>query len=343
MRENSLSIQNEQCTLVVNKTGGSITGFQLGKEGVNPFTFSMAHKTDLQDEVVFEGHFLCLGRWGDPSVGEQASGLNKHGEFVKLNWSAVIDDLMIQLNAFSPLEGLSAERKMELSKHSACYKLTDKIRNEDALGRMYQIVQHPTLAAPFLNAGTVVECNATLGFDYTSEKYETSQATLWPYMTLKDQKKIQLDQPDIPFSSVFPFIVNPEDDHGWITAWSPDHKTLTGYIWERKQYPWINHWLHWENNIQGQPELIYRGLEFGNTGIHKPFKEILSNDLLYVLGQPSTGFIDSGEELTYSFYSFIHALPAGFKGVEKIILNTENISILEKETGKIISIDHTLN
>jgi hypothetical protein len=343
MDENSISIQNEKCTLVVNKTGGSITRFQLEKEGVNPFTFSMKHESPFHKDIEFKGHFLCLGRWGDPSQGELRSGLNKHGEFVKLKWDAIVKDHVINMNAFSRQEGLSVARKFELSKHSACYKITEKIRNENALGRMYQMVQHPTIAAPFLNAGTHVDCNASLGFDYASEKYKPSQSTLWPQVITKNKQEIKLDQPGTPYSSVFPFIVNPEDDYGWITAWSPVHQTLAGYIWKRKDYPWINHWLHWESEGYDQPTLIYRGLEFGNTGIHKPFNEILSNDLLHVLGQPSMDFIDSGEEHSRSFYSFIHALPPGFNGAEKVILNAKNISILEKKTGKVIIIDHTLN
>lgn len=340
MDENSISIQNEKCALVVNKTGGSITSFKLKKEGVNPFTFSMVHKSAFHKEVVFRGHFLCLGRWGDPSPGELASGLNKHGEFVKIEWKADKENYLIKMNSFSKQEGLSASRTIELNEHSACYKVIEKIRNENGMGRMYQMVQHPAIAAPFLNEATIVDCNASFGFDFASEQYETLQPALWPHVTTKDKQKIKLDHPDTSYSSVFPFIVNPENEHGWITAWSPVHQTLVGYIWRRKDYPWINHWLHWENNIQGYPELIYRGLEFGNTGIHKPFNEILSKKLLEVLGVPTFDFIDAGEEHTRSFYSFLHPVQAGFNGVQKVSMNEEKIIIEEKKTGKIITIDH---
>ena len=72
MDENSLEIRNEKCTLSVNKKGGCITGFQLGREGVNPFTFQMKHESPFHEAIEFKGHFLCLGRWGDPSEGELA-------------------------------------------------------------------------------------------------------------------------------------------------------------------------------------------------------------------------------------------------------------------------------
>src|SRR5690606_36475405 len=223
MDENSLEIRNEKCTLSVNKKGGCITGFQLGREVVNPFTFQMKIESPFHEAIEFKGHCLCLGRWGDPSEGELALGINKHGEFVKINWDGIAEDRVITMSALSKKEGLSVNREIRLCEHSACYKLTEKIRNANELGRMYQMVQHPTIAAPFLNAGTIIDCNASLGFDYAAEHYETAQATLWPFVITKDQQKIQLNQPETPYSSVFPFIVNPADEYGWITAWSPVH------------------------------------------------------------------------------------------------------------------------
>ncbi|MEO6705115.1 MAG: hypothetical protein ABIN04_04605 [Ginsengibacter sp.] len=353
MDKEIVSIQNEHCSLTIERLGGSIVDFHLLQQDINPLNFTMPYQSELHDNYNFKGHFLCLGRWGDPSRGELAAGLNKHGEFLKLHWTADEEDGYLKMYASSKLEGLSVTRKAKLSDRSSCYQVVEKVRNENALGRMYQVVQHPTIAAPFLNAETIVDCNATLGFDYESEKYTSSIATLWPQVKTKNGLNLKLDKPDISCSSVFSFIVDPGAAYGWITAWSPVHHILLGYVWKRDDYPWINHWLHLENknwdsseantanNAPGQ--LLYRGLEFGNTGVHKPFNEMLSQDLLNVLGEPTFNYIDAGEEHIRSFYSFMYALPSGFKGVQNISLNPEDIYIIEKETHNKIIIPHNFN
>ena len=347
-------MHNEQCSITIDKLGGGIVDFHLREQGVNPLNFNFLHQSKYHDDLYFKGHFLCLGRWGDPSPGELAAGLNKHGEFLKLKWKAVKEDNTINMSASSKLEGLSIERKMELSKQSPCFKIIEKVRNDNVLGRMYNMVQHPTIANPFLNEETIVECNATLGFDYAADRYDDSFATLWPLVQIKNGAHIKLDKPDQSYSSIFCFIVNPKEEYGWITAWSPIHNTLLGYIWKRSDYPWINHWLHWEaaagnnqslsiagNNSPGK--LLYRGLEFGATGIHKPFNEILVKNLLNVLGESSLCMIDAGEEHIRSFYSFMYAIPSGFKGVQNVSFNPEDISVFEKETDAKINIPHTFN
>ena len=346
-------LENEQCSLQIEKLGGNMVDFHLKGKNVNPLNFKMLHQSRYHEDFCFKGHFLCLGRWGDPSPGEMANGLNKHGEFLRTIWEGVTDDHTLHLFASSNLEGLSLKRKIELSTLSSGYKVTDQVYNKNDLGRMYQVVQHPTIARPFLNENTMVDCNASSGFDYAFEKYECAVTMKWPNGYTKSGLKIKLNKPDSDYSSVFPFIVNPDDEYGWLTAFSPDHQLLLAYIWKRKDYPWINHWLHWEEDETGlalentvlrrRKRLLYRGLEFGNTGIHKPFNKILSENLLNILGESSVDFIDAAETHTRTFYSFIHSPPGNFKGVEKIQFKKNKISIYEKTTNKVIVIPHTFN
>ena len=353
METNHFILENEQCSLQIEDVGGSIVDFHLKGQNINPLNFKMLHQSPFHEDLYFKGHFLCAGRWGDPSKGEMAKGVNKHGEFVKLKWAGKQEANTLDMFASSKLEGLSVTRRIEISSLSACYKITDNLCNENPLGRMYQIMQHPSLAGPFLNSDTIVDCNATAGFDYAHEKFGNSIVTQWPNVYTKNGLKLKLDRPDKNYSSVFPFIVNPAETFGWITAWSPEHRLLIGYIWEREDYPWINHWLHWEeptsglspegNETENTGKILYRGLEFGNTGIHKCFNEIFSQNLLHILGETSVGYIDAGETHTRTFYSFLHTMPEKFKGVQQVNFNKRNITILEKKTNEIIVIPHNFN
>lgn len=346
------TLDNEHCSLQIDKVGGAIVSLLLTNKEVNPLNFILQESSKFHEDFYFKGQFLCLGRWGDPTQGELSRGANKHGEFIRLPWDGVKEENQLYLEVTSVLEGLSLSRKVELSNTSAIIKITDHVSNDHLLGRMYQIVQHPTIGGPFLNNNTIVDCNASAGFDYAFKKYKCAITACWPYVYNPAGLKIKLDKPSTPYSSVFPFIVNPEDEYGWVTAFSPDHNVLLGYIWKRKDYPWINHWLQWEENdpssglkdlAPDEAKILYRGLEFGNTGVHKPFDKIISENLFKVLGEPTLNFLDAGETHSRVFYTFIHSPPVDFKGVENIHYLKNSLSIKEKHTNRIIEIPHTFN
>jgi hypothetical protein len=90
-------------------------------------------------------------------------------------------------------------------------------------------------------------------------------------------------------------------------------------------------------------KLKYRGLEFGTTGVHKAFEEIIKEDLANLFGESTINYLDAGEEQERSYIGFIQILQMGFKGVQKLIVQAESICIVERETGKEILIRHSLN
>lgn len=346
MKENLVSLQNRNFFLEVDSYGGAIVNLQwLPSEGdaergrtagsANPLNFRYHSSPEGHEPIDFKGHFLCLGRWGDPSTGELAAGLNKHGEFVRLNWDiSKDDDQHLTMSAESTLEGLSVKRSVLLDPHSPCFMVRENITNINSLGRLYQVVQHPTIAAPFLNESTRVDCNASLGFDYASDEYDETDLSIWPNVKSSTGEIIDLVNPDTSYSSVFPFIIHHIDEYGWLTAFSPQHNLMLGYIWKRKDYPWINHWIH---------EGLYRGLEFGNTGVHKPFREILEKGLLKLLGEPTADFLDSGETHSRSYLGFMVPVGPDYRGVERILLTPESITVVEKHHLEKISISHQFN
>ena len=346
MEENLVSLQNRHCSLTVDSYGGVFAGFQyLGSStefhennsarSVNPLDFRYHSAPEGLEPIDFKGHFLCLGRWGDPGTGELAAGLNKHGEFIKLNWAiSKEDDHHLTMSADSILEGLSVHRSVLLDPHSPCFMVTEKVTNINPLGRLYQVVQHPTIAAPFLNESTLVDCNASLGFDYASDEYDETDVSIWPNVKTASGEIINLVKPGTSYSSVFPFIIHHIDEYGWMTAVSPEHNLMLGYIWKRKDYPWVNHWIH---------DGIYRGLEFGNTGVHKPFREILDKGLLKLLGESTADFLDAGETHSRSYLAFIVPVNMDYRGVERILLTPEAITIIEKQRLEKITIPHQFN
>lgn len=361
MEETRCILQNDFVQLVIDPIGGAITEFTAIPGGINPLDFKFLHKVP-SGEIEFKGHFLCLGNWGDPSPGELKSGLNKHGEFVKLIWKFQKSGREIRMNATSELEGIHINRIVSMTEESSCIKVSEVISNINSRGRIYNMVQHPTIAGNFLRDNTIVNCNSTLGFDYLTNVENILSPCSWPVYHTSEDKQINLEIPEIQYNSVFPTIVDPESEYGWITAYSPDHQSLLGYIWKRADYPWINHWIHFADvqtekfksssdkndtnatvNHEGictNSKLIYRGLEFGTTGMHMSFKEIIDKKLFEVLGERSFEFLDAGEQKERSYFMFLEKVPKEFSGVAEIKMEKDYITIRCKNSSD-IQITHT--
>lgn len=323
-------LNNELSSLTVDLFGGAITNFHLKDENkINPLSFAFTKEqmpVNNKNGATYKGHFLCLGRWGLPSGGEIKAGVPNHGEVANILWTkkgAIDTQLIMEVTANK--EGLLVERIIELDKNSPAYLVKEIVTNFHAIGRLYNMVQHPTLAAPFLDESTFIDCNATIGFDQVNYKDASVHSFNWP--NVKDEKgnEIDLRNPQTNYNAVFSFVVNKESELGWITAYSPEYRLLFGYVWKRSEYPWIHAWQQWEDN-----RIKYRGIEFGTAGIHQPFKEILDT-AIDLFGEKTFAYIDAGENISKKYFSFVYKLKDEFSGVENVLIASQSIQIKLKQ------------
>jgi hypothetical protein len=228
-------------------------------------------------------------------------------------------------------EGLRVTREVNLDKQCPAYAVAETVTNINPLGRPFNIVQHPTLAAPFLDATTIIDCNASRGFDQAVYKNISSHVTTWPYAKNDNDNSLDLRNPGSSYNAVFSFVVNPTDTYGWITAYSQTHHLFFGYLWKRSQYPWIHLWQHYEND-----KIQYRGIEFGTAGIHQPFKEILDTATT-LLGEKTYAYLDAGETVSKSYLSFIQPAPLEFTGVKDINISNGTL-IIKPRAGNDINL-----
>jgi len=338
-KKSRFCIENESASLSINLDGGAIIDFQLKTTGINPLSF--LYPNDLmpsnnKNGAAYQGHFLCLGRWGEPSSGEKNAGLPDHGQFANMLWEKVISTKhnYIEMNAASVLEGLKVNRKVYLDPTSPIYLVKEQVVNFNPLGRLFSMVQHPTIAAPFLDNKITVDCNGTFGFDQSDYKNIASNTIQWEQQNMDLHcKKMNADF-DHREDIVRSYIVAEKSKYGWITAYNPTSNSLIGYLWPRKDYPWIHIWEHVK-----EANLIYMGLEFGDTAIHQPFHDILNTPHLF--NEKTVGFIDSGETIEKKYISFMVTPPQEFNGVSDIIIENEKIKLITKRD--IINISFTEN
>ncbi|HNP22588.1 MAG TPA: hypothetical protein PKM63_13725 [Panacibacter sp.] len=320
-----ITINNQSATLSVDLFGGAIVDFHLIKAFVNPLSFCFT-KTQMPANnkagAPYQGHFACIGRWGEPSAGEIKAGLPNHGEAANILWQQEqMGKGNLSTQAVCKKEGLHVARTINLNKESAVFSVEETISNINNLGRLYNVVQHPTIAAPFLSGETIVNCNAAKGFEYRNADDHKKHLVNFPTVRDDHEKPYNLSKPTLVYNSVFSFVVKQTDDFGWITAYSPVHHLLLGYVWPRKQYPWISLWQHFEDG-----KIKYRGLEFGTTGIHQPVKNIVEKNLLNVLNEQTVRFIDAGEKQQFEYAGFLCHTPQNFISAKNIqVINNEII------------------
>jgi hypothetical protein len=310
----SVRLEGAAASLSVDLAGGVLTDFHLAGDAVNPLRGM--------------GHFLCLDRWGQPSESEAKNGMPFHGEAPKVRWRLTRpperrdDGVEAEMSAELPLAGLEVSRRLRMSS-AGLVTVHETVTNRNPLGRVYNMVQHPTIGAPFLDAATRIDAGAGRGFMQSSPLPNPERPTVrWPH-ALKQGRPVDMrrlhDDPD-------PNVVSYEvrGPLGWVTASAPKQQRLIGYLWPSADYPWFNAWRHVEN---GKPAL--RGLEFGTTGLHQPFPVLVAKGKIFDL--PLFTYLDAGESVTRSYGVFLLRTPAGFEGVERVTFEGGQIVVRERE------------
>lgn len=325
----SLVMNGKAAQLVVDIAGGSFVDFHLLSQALNPLQWEEKGGPTAPRPM---GHFLCLDRWGPPSDAEQTNGMPFHGEASRVEWDVITpstasrQEVQAEMSATLPLAGLRIKRRIELSGTEAIFFVKEEVTNLNKLGRLFNMVQHPTIGPPFLDESTVVDSNAGRGFMQSSPLPNPEKpAVTWPEARC-DGKPVDLRRlTDNHDPNVVSFIV--DDEFGWVTACNPARGLLIGYVWKTADYPWFNAWRHVEN---GKP--LARGLEFGTTGLHQPFPVLVAKGRIF--GRPIYEYLDAGSTVTKSYACFLFAIPKDFAGVGKLTLKNGRLTLQESVGGQ---------
>jgi len=331
-KDSLLILENKNSIVGISLLGGAYIDFHQKNSGINPFTWKLT-KDEMpanNNQAVFQGHFLCLGRWGAPTEGEINAGVPHNGQAGNLMWSvdSVYKTNFVKISAVAPLDGIFVERTVELDKSNAIFLVNEKFKNTTSIGRLFNVVQHATIGFPFLDSTTIIDSNAGKGFMQSlSWPDPTKYEYIWPNGLIDSTKMpIDLTKSNTSKNYVSTHIFNSEI--GWITATNPGKKLLVGYIWNTSDYPWLN---VWHQNKDGK--LWAKGLEYGTTGIGRSYQDLLSIDSRFY-GHQSFFFLDAGQEIEKSFICFQISLPDDYEGVNELFYKDGIIKLLEKNATK---------
>ena len=320
--------------LTIDLGGGSIVDFHLAAGGLNPLRW--IGPPDENAVLRPMAHFLCLDRWGQPSEAELGNGMPFHGEASRVRWRELDAPertdgrIFAAIGATLPMAGLEVRRTVRLSETTAVFSVSETVRNRNKLGRIYNMVQHATIGPPFLDETTVVDSNAQRGFMQSNPMPNPEQSeTRWPEANRQGQPVDLRHLTSDPDPNVVSFVIDGE--FGWVTATSASKESLLGYMWRTADYPWLNFWRHVAN---GKP--LARGLEFGTTGLHQPFKVLTTKSSIF--GRPTFTYLDAGESSTRAYAAFLVKVPRDFRGVERVLYSGSQLVIDERAGGRELKI-----
>lgn len=306
------TLTNDTSKVVFSLFGGALVSFQHKTNTLNPFNWKMPEAEmpeNNRNGAVFQGQYLSIGRWGNPTPGEIKLGMPMNGE-ASNNWwkqEQVKNPRELRMNCEAPLDGFGIKREVKLSPTDALIKVSETITNELSICRPLVFVQNIPFATPFLSSKMLIHSNATSGFNQVlAQRSITAHEYHWP-MAYVDTLKIaptditrSIAQVSYVSSHIFP------DSLGWVTVANPSLRMLVGYAWKTTDYPW----LHIENTVTIGKNWT-KGISFGNTGL---------NDKFSVSDRMATSFhkvknvemIDAKSSIRKTYYCFLLAIPTGF-------------------------------
>jgi len=321
-----IRLEGKAAQVVVNVTGGAIADFHLAEQKLNPLSWQ---ETSNAPGPRWMGHFLCLDRWGPPSEAEQRHGMPFHGEASRVQWEILRGpesrdgQIVAEMAATLPLAGLRVKRQIRMSQKEAFFTVREEVTNTQKLGRIYNMVQHPTIAPPFLDESTFVDANGRKGFmAYRPLPNPEEPAVYWP-QALKDGTPVNVryltndHDPNVVSYTL-------DDEYGWVAASNPGKGLIIGYLWKTKDYPWF---IDWREVRNGKPAA--RGLEFGTTGLPHPDPVLVAKGKIF--GRQVFEHLDAGQTIAKSYAAFLLRIPKNYKGVSNVTYAKGRLVLHERD------------
>ena len=325
-------LEGEAARVTVEVNGGALTEFRLSGHDANPLAVDW---TEVAMEMFgfdltyrWQGHFLCLDRFGYPSEQEQKNGMPFHGEASQVPWQVVsapvttAGEVVAEMMCTLPMAGFEVTRTMRLNQKTAVLEVHETVANNNPLGRLYNFVQHANIQAPFLDEAVILDCNATRGFLYEEPIPDDIEFFEWPRFAYRDNP-IDLRHQTANSDTFGVFLaVDDQAEHGWVTACNPGAGLMIGYLWLPEEYPWL---LVFRMPKLGQPNYVTFEPTTGYLG---PFEQLVARGP--VLDRPLIEFIDAGEKVSRSYTAFLAEIPKDYRGVEAVQMAAGEIVITER-------------
>jgi hypothetical protein len=276
----------------------------------------------------YMGHYLCFPQFGPSSQAEQAQGYGQHGEALAVEWKQQKvdtrkDGVTLVYGADLPKTQYRVQRSITLPADETVGYVDETVENLVMYDRPIQWVQHITFGPPFLELNKAFVDAPVAKVQARGGRGSSEGATpdLRPFTGRGGVWLLDKSKPKV-----------------WFTIYSTEYPVLLGYIFQSAQNPWV---LDWQENqrakqIPWDGKVIARGICIGDSPSAMGLRNAV--DRGSQLGVPIFSWIQARERRTQTYAFFLAEIPPGFKGVADLRQENGQIVIVERETGKTISI-----
>lgn len=337
------------------------------KKAVNPLRVPHYQTIDPQDYVPalhdqlygsgsdrklmagYMGQYLCFPYFGGAnSPGEEKLGFSKHGEAIGVKWEiepvmAADGTARIAASADLPLTHYKVRRTIALSPGQSVVRVDEEVENLEGFDRPYQWSQHLTFGDPFLASNqTFADAPvAKIAFSDNRDEEKFDGAVAWPLATNPaghsfDASVFGVGKGEGAYRS---WLMDPARTHTWVTLYNREYHVLIGYVFSKAANPWI---VDWQENcrVKQRPwngQVVARALVVGTSPFGTGVKRSIQRGSIF--DTPTVDWIGAYETRRQSYLIFLAEIDAGFKGVERLLIEDGSITLIERGTGRQIRVD----
>jgi len=299
-------IENDEVRVTVLEEGGHIAQVLDKRSGINPLwtppwpsiepsTYVAARHAEYGSTSEAKllagimGHNLCVDIFGAPSDEETAAGLTPHGEASIVRYELGVTGQAMSMRALLPLAELRIERRLELCDRAV--RVRESIDNLTACDRPIGWTEHVTLGPPFLEKGvTEFRASATRSkvFEraFGAHDYLLAGALFdWPVAPRVDGGATDLRRfTGAAASNAYSaHLMDAAREDAFFVAFSPTARLAFGYVWKRKDFPWLGIWEenHSRTHAPWNGATLTRGMEFGVSPMPESRREMVDRGRLF--------------------------------------------------------------
>lgn len=332
-----LRFENGAVELIVLPHGGSFASFTLNADEnrANLMWDPVRMGRERGSREAFgpsKGHFLCVDGFGPVTLAERAAGLADHGEANKLPWEVVRStESSATFRVPLPLVQETLTRTITIAPREQVVLVESELESDVAFDRVILWAEHATIGAPFLSLGkTVVDqstkkCQTKPYDDPGPSRFPSGHNFSWPNLPghgdlrVAPEKSGRMDH--------IGCLMEESREEEFITAIHTEMNLLIGYLFPRRDFPWVQHWMHYPKDGS-----YAWGLEFGMQPYDMTKAEIVA--LTPMFDAPTFRWLPAKSKLTTRFLMFATKVPPGFDRVTdvriengKIVIENEPLSI----------------
>lgn len=311
---------------------------------IEPYEYDPAkHREKYRSALAagYMGHLLCFPWFGPASPAEAKIGLGSHGEALTVEWKqlrppyADAYGVSLYYGAELPRTHYRVERSITLPAGESVVYIEETFENLADIDRPYNRDGHATFGMPFVDLGkTFFDTSARKGMIQVRANHSllSGREIEWPQGFAPNGRDADLrGLQDMPkTNTLYAVAVDQSRPLNYFTMYSTNYPVLIGFLLPTTDHSWI---VDWQSN---QGDRFMRGIEFGTSPFDEGLKRSVERGSL--LGLPTYRWIPARGKVAIRYSIFLAEIPAGFKGVQDVQKSNGKITVIERETGRQISL-----